>query len=540
MKKKLFIFLTFWMIFCYSVSSAASYTLPEKLHNQLAIGSGFKGTFTVSAEGELASVPFLKAVSGAEFSLRGMQSGNDLHYYIFQSDENENQTGLTELYRTEDRYYLRSDMVQGRVIAIPAWDQFLDNQFPAKGENPTISSALIGFISLSNTDREKWDNVISRYEDNLEFWLAEFTMEAEVVNMEDGVSALNFTYHIPGEAVQNKILSLFESFGSDTELQAILDKIMTPEQKTVYVNNQYGYYYHDLLNSLDFSQGVTLTKTISSLGTVYSSVIDLPLDQRLTGYSHLSVVQKDGIVNYQFSGDSGILSFAFPVDADLQSEESTFYFKRLSKDNLKTGWEGNVSVRADLRKSIQTYEDDEERSHQEEHYSIVIEAYEDEDTSDYEIPPFEKTQIDLILHYHSKYSQNSATTLDIQMNMSRPSSGLNFTGTFKSAAPWLFMPFDISNAEEIKASDFSPVVSYLTDWVSNAPSIIRYGDQTTGSSPATFAPEATALPTPIPVYEDEDNGSAEAETAPMDDLPDETDSDVDLSADDDGSADSGD
>ena len=85
MKKGLVAFLV-TLIFLIGTCQAASYTLPEKMHNQLAIGSGLKGTFHVSAEGDKFDTPFLKAVTDADFSLRGITSGKDLHYYLFQSD----------------------------------------------------------------------------------------------------------------------------------------------------------------------------------------------------------------------------------------------------------------------------------------------------------------------------------------------------------------------------------------------------------------------------------------------------------------------
>ena len=64
---------------------AASYTLQEKMYNQLSIGSGLKGTFSIKAEGEKFRTPFLDTVTDAEWSLRGIQSGSDLHYYVFQT-----------------------------------------------------------------------------------------------------------------------------------------------------------------------------------------------------------------------------------------------------------------------------------------------------------------------------------------------------------------------------------------------------------------------------------------------------------------------
>ena len=97
MKKKIISLIVLMLVIVTGTCQAASYTLPEKMANQLAIGSGLKGTFSITTKGEKFQTPFLKAVSDAEFSIRGISSDKDFHYYVFQSDEQENQscTGRT-------------------------------------------------------------------------------------------------------------------------------------------------------------------------------------------------------------------------------------------------------------------------------------------------------------------------------------------------------------------------------------------------------------------------------------------------------------
>ena len=52
MKKRIVFLIAMALILTIGTCQAASYTLPEKMYNQLAIGSGLKGSFTVTAEGE--------------------------------------------------------------------------------------------------------------------------------------------------------------------------------------------------------------------------------------------------------------------------------------------------------------------------------------------------------------------------------------------------------------------------------------------------------------------------------------------------------
>ncbi len=502
---------------CISSGFAASYTLPEKLANQLSIGSGLKGTFTVTADGELAGDPFLKAVTDAEFSLRGMVSEHDLHYYIFQADASENQTGKTELYRKDGTYYLRSDMVQGTVLVFPTWIQYADSFFPAKGKNPTFSSALINYLTMSENDREKkWQPTWTKYERILEMWLADFTMQADVVKREDGSTALSFSYEIPGDAIRKRILSLFEAFDTDAELLSQLDTVMTPEQKAVYVNGGLGWYYSELLDQLDWSRSVTLNKQVSSLGEVYSSGLQLPLEEKLTGYKTLYIEDRNGLTSYTLKNDHAVLSLTWP-DADTQGQDfqGTLYFKRLSEENTKQGLEGNLSLKADVSKTTKLFDDEEERSHQEEQYHIMIEPFEDEDTAAFNLPAFEKAELDIGLHYYSKYAQNSATTLEIDIDWKQAANSLHASGKFKTAAPWLFMPFETANALQV-GTDKNDIIltAYIADWISNAPSILHYTQDGVVPVGETIPPPPSETATQEPADGADTDDAAEA--APLD------------------------
>ena len=522
MKKAIVFLLVSLLLWCaVGTSFAATYTLPEKLSNQLSIGSGLKGSFVITAEGDLAREPFLKAVADAEFSVRGMVSEHDLHYYIFQADDSENQTGKTELYRKDGVYYLRSDMVQGTILTFPTWDRYLDSLFPAHGENPAFTSALISYLSQPETDREsKWEPTWTKYERMLEMWLADFTMQADVVRREDGTTALDFSYEIPGEAIRSRIVTLFEAFGSDPELLAQLDTVMTPEQKAVYANGQLGYYYSDLLGKMDWSRSVKLNKQVSSLGEVFSSSLSLPLDRKLTGYSDLFVEDRDGTTTYTLRSDTAVLSYSCPnADAKAPEFQGTYCFKRLTAGNTKEGLlEGNVSLKAVVTKEMKLYDDEEERSHQEEQYHIILESVEDEDTAAFGLPAFDRAELDIGLHYYSKYAQNSATSLEVNAVWQQGANVLRAAGKFKTAAPWLFMPFELTNPVLV-STDLNDIrlTAYLADWISNAPSILHYSQGVVPVNETIPPAAATAAPAP----EETETENSDAETAPLDidDMP---------------------
>ena len=106
MKKKLCCLLTV-VLFLFSISSAfaAGYTLPFKMQRQLEVGSGLKGSFVVTAEGEKFNTPFMNQITDAEFDIRGIVSGKDLHYYVFQNRIWEISLFLNLHYYFENDYY---------------------------------------------------------------------------------------------------------------------------------------------------------------------------------------------------------------------------------------------------------------------------------------------------------------------------------------------------------------------------------------------------------------------------------------------------
>ena len=56
-------------------------------------------------------------------------------------------------------------------------------------------------------------------------------------------------------------------------------------------------------------------------------------------------------------------------------------------------------------------------------------------------------------------------------------SSLTIDGKVKTAAPWLFMPFEVTDPAEIGPDHPEITESYLIDWISNAGSMIHHDDE---------------------------------------------------------------
>ncbi|MBP5727903.1 MAG: hypothetical protein J6Y48_12595, partial [Clostridia bacterium] len=460
MKKSLFAVIALILIMTVCTCQAADYTLPEKMYNQLAIGSGLKGSFSITSEGDTLEIPFLKnildtrfikTVSDAEYKIRGIASGKDLHYYIFQSNDQDQQNALSELYQKDGICYFRSDMVQGKILQFPSKEDFLKSVIPAGSENINPAQFISNILSVSeNEQKDRWDPVLTRYQNELEMWLAGFAVDAETVKLDSGSSALDFTYEIPMDEVYKQIITLFGEFASDPEINTLLDSIMTAEEKALYLNANLLYYYQDTLNSFDMSRILKMKKRVSAVGEVLSFGLELPLDEHSTGYNLLCVDSISGLTVYTLRNQEQVMQLGIPEKTDIQntSAEKEIWIAKVFTDSSRREAENNFSVRINIKKTNSTYkkgEGDSAKNHEEDLYEVMIEnnaSYLPADIDLTVIPEFDTITANINLHYSSQYAQNKATTLEIQANVKQGDTQLQIQGKVTTAAPWIFMPFE--------------------------------------------------------------------------------------------------
>lgn len=492
MKKRFIAFIAMVLIFAVCTCYAAEYTLPEKMYNQLAIGSGLKGSFSISFDGEMFDIPFLKdiidarflkAVSDAEYNIRGIASGKDMHYYVFQSDDQDQQKALSELYRKDGVYYFRSDMVQGKVLEFPVKSEYVAQFIPASAENISPASFITNIMSVSEQDeKDKWNPVLTKYQNELEMWLAGFAVGAETIKLQNGSSALDFAYEIPMDEVNKQIVALFEEFSTDPEVSSLLDTVMTQEEKALYVNANLVYYYKEALSSFDMDKKLTMNKRVSAMGEVLSFGLDLPLDEKSTGYDALRIESVSGMNIYTLQNEKEVIVYGSPEKKDTQdtSYERSFWIAKIHKDTSEFPKEDNFSLRVDIKKTDSVYkkgEGDDAKNHEEDQYDITVEqdtTYLPSDIDPDLIPEFNRITANINLHYSSKYAQNNATTLEIQAGIQQNKTSMTVQGKVKTAAPWIFMPFEINDPIQVGTDNNKEMIPYIMDWVSNAEYMITH------------------------------------------------------------------
>ena len=501
MKKKLLALIALLLVLATCTCQAANnYTLPEKMHNQLAIGSGLKGKFRITTTGEKFKTPFLNAISDADFSLRGISSGKDLHYYVFQSDETEQQSAMTELYRREGLYYFKSDMVPGKILEFPTATQVLEELFPAKGKNAKATTFAGKILSLTEDERkDNWDPVFAKYQNQLEIWLADFADKPDIIKMESGTSAVEFNYVIPMDQVKDKIISLYGSILSDKKATALLQSVMSKKERNTYLNKNLLYFYREALDSLTLNEPLHINKRVSALGDLISFRMELPLDERTTGWKSLDIQLLKQLTVYTLKKTGNVTVLAVPSAEALQavSYEQSIWYANVKTDATKEELEKNRSVRIDIKKTNKLYDKDD-KNHETDHYTVKVTqdtTYLPADVDAGLLPEYEPIDMEIDLHYSSKYPQNSATTLEITADVRSADSTMNITAKLQTAAPWLFIPFEVKDPVQVGANKEKVLDPYLTEWISNAASIIRHTvNENEAAEESAADPNAEAQP----------------------------------------------
>ena len=505
MKKIICALLCLIMTFVATVGLAAvTYTLPEKMSKQLEIGSGLKGSFTIHGEGNAPWILSISPLQDVEFQFRAIRNGDEFHAYLYQAGEDEVQHGLTEYYEKGDTAYFRSDLLPGQVLLLPGVAGLIDHYSASKGGNPSILSALWRYFQMDPEERSAiMEPVVQMLTADLEIWISAYAEASPVRIQSNGTSVVDLSYTIPMREARNEILHLITVLTGSESGRRFLDALLTDEQKGVYAREDLIWYYGEALQALNNDYDIVYTNTISTMGQTVSSTLELPLDGRTMRYDALTIENNGGLTSYTLRSEDEILTIRCASDLSLDRFDSlSFWVIRRPADGAAEEETPRQAVRVDLSRERVTSTDEESRDHLTEHWNMTAERDvsrlpEGEKEEDY--PEFPPVQMALSLHYYSRYSQSSPTTLEVDGKLTGPDYSLSLAGTVKTASPWVFSPFSTEGAKDIRSMTPMETGIMLAEWLAAA------GEQMVPGAPQeTGGVESTEMK--------EKNGSPEAAT----------------------------
>ena len=233
----------------------------------------------------------------------------------------------------------------------------------------------------------------------------------------------------------------------------------------------------------------------------------------------MHIHNEDNYITYSLQGEKSIFVISVPDTTNVQTlktEDRTYWISRV---NLEDNIDKNYSVKVSIQKTSETHDDDEGRSHQTDNYKIIIcqdNTYIPEQFDLSEITSFETIEINLKLHYYSKFAQNSSTKMEFHFDCKQGNSIINIQGNLKTvnSDSWVFKPFDISHPTRIEVDKTDVLLSYITDWISNASTMIHHGlsgNDMSNDLKTTTNPESSNEPD----YQNNEDQTEDAEAAPL-------------------------
>ncbi len=474
LKKAFGVWICIMLIACLAISSLAAtdYTLPAKMSKQLSIGSGLKGQFIIRADGNSPFVLAMEPFLNTELQLRGLTSEGESHYYVYQDTGDETQKGLTEIYFKDNQVFLRSDMLGETVLCLPELGALVNTLSKSSGENPAFASILLNIFQQGEDGRVSvWEPMTEKLTKKLELWISRFEVSSSRSAEEGAVVEINYT--IPMGELKKEILVLLREIRQDPEIKAALEAVMTEEQRNIYLNDGLDYFYTEAMNSLQDDFDVVITRTISTMGKEISSSIELPLDgSRFGGYTSLKIESMDKTTAVILKNNESVLHVV-TEDGLLPAETDylTWWIMNYPNREAESVSTKKSAVRVRFSRTSETSTDVDGRDHQNDRYTVRGEF----DTS--RLPAEENADsypasapfvLDIQLHYSSKNSQSSPTTLAVTASLEMDQAKLSLDGTFKSASPWIFSPFDITGARNLMELSDGEKTLMLAEWLAAA------------------------------------------------------------------------
>ena len=502
----------------------SSYTLPEKMNRQLTIGSGLKGSFTMHLEGTDPLILSLMPFQDVELQVRSLRSGvgGDGLYEIYQENTDGSKNGLTEAYQQGESWFFRSDLLPDQVIMLPPMTAVADWLHAPEGGNPSFASALVRWSQLPEAKRQALlTPVTDKMTQALETWLAGFAGVSEVRTLENGTSAVDLTYTIPMAEIRKELVLLLRQMLQDPDGTALVQSVLTEAQQERYANANLDYFYEQALDSLQNDYDITYTRTISTLGQPISSSLDLPLDEKSTGYQFLSTEEHGGLQTFTLRGEDQYLTLMLPEKTDL-SEIDSFNCWLYSRTNGDEEQEAvSHALRISVSHSSELSSDEESRDHLRESWSVqavrdLTHLPEGEEATAY--PEETPWTAELQLHYFSRYSQSSPTTLELEALLEKEHFALSLRGSFKTASPWAFSPFDVTGAKDLTEMTDTERTLLLAEWLTAAGEQLTHG----GEQPEAADSEADVglSQAAEPAENDGKTETAPAEAEDTDEVPD--------------------
>ncbi len=308
--KRLFCLLICLALFMPCAIADETVDLPRLFNAQFITGGhGVRGKATITVSGVAPWLELLMPFTASEIQIRaiGMPQGEladmvadddrwQLRLYVEGNEDPS--AGDTYLYNGPDGVYIRSELLPGKVLKVPAngvhllydlarqgWDELLFgfDPFNMTGWNENdLPKAYEAMADVFGIDADVWEAewapVMQKYELETDLWLTSYSTAA-TEKTEDGSLVMSAVYTIPAEDVKAMAKEIIGSMLYDGELQALLAPLVSDEVRAVYLNPSLIYFYNACIDALPLTGDIVLSREMTAMGEPVSTTVSLPIPQ---------------------------------------------------------------------------------------------------------------------------------------------------------------------------------------------------------------------------------------------------------------------
>ena len=479
MKKRFIFILTAALILSIMASSCAGgYTLPQRMLKQLQVGSGLTGSFVIHGNADSARYPLLNAIQDSEYEIVGIIADGNPHYHLFQTIDNENRSVPAEFFGLEGKYYFRSSFLNNTAYAFPDADRIISLFMNLQGENPAVLAKLMKILLSNDNSDDSFDT--SSLERQIDNWISSYTPVTTIRKDSGEIPLLTEVFTIPVESIHETITSLIQYISQNDTAMSILHSVLSEDETALYFNPNLSYYYIEAMNSLDMKENIVFSRTVSTMGELLESTLSLPLDEKKTGYSVITIHNDNLRKSLQLTGSERLLLIDMPVLFSLDEKEFTETI-RFAMVRSFSNPDKNLALNLTIEKKHEEHSDPEETTsyetdcftiHAEHDSSVLPEGF----SSDI-IPESKPVDVSGEFRFSSKSQvYSSPTALEFSVTIRQDTYDYSVTGSVTTASPnktrenyaWAFAPFSADNAIDTGEYPLTAFLKLISEWTGNA------------------------------------------------------------------------
>ena len=306
-------------------------------------------------------------------------------------------------------------------------------------------------------------------------------------------------YVIPTASLNAEIVALLSEATQDQDFLNLLKSIATDEQYALLSNPYLSYFFEEALSSQLSDGDIVMTRSVSGRGEEISGGIELPLNEDYLGYGQLNIEKTGNLYTIMLSGEKKTIALELDPEAIRDIAQSPVIRVRITPvPEADTESAKPMAFRIAISKDVDDTPIDESTEHHTEQIRALMKedltfVPEGEDQESYAGNVPEMT-LEINLEYRSNIAKNKPVNLMIAAVLTTPENSFTFDGTFKTNAPWVFTPFEISSAVSLLTMTDEERIAAGLNYLANAGETLIPGIEDASETAAPMQPEVSETP----------------------------------------------